>query len=322
MTSSDITNESSNETDEDATSLLPPKRYIFGPDDLEKFHLSPIRRDLLTFAATMGRSCNNGQPFDLDEPLKNLSPAMATLYGSLETMCDWIQEIPPDKEAKARFGNPAFRRWHQRLVERGSFILNAVLNVHALSSRGKPLSLSRAREMGMNAAMGKEASIDESILSEADKMKQAEICGECCAYFHACFGHHVRLDYGTGHESSFLVMLFALFKAGCFDSNPVSLRAVTLAVFSQYLNICRVIQTDYMLEPAGSHGVWGLDDYHALPFYFGACQLTNNPYGFEPNSIHDENILKTNHSKYMYFGCIRYIKASYILHHDEEIIVI
>ena len=50
-------------------------------------------------------------------------------------------------------------------------------------------------------------------------------------------------------------------------------KALILKVFAGYLAVCRHLQRVYWLEPAGSHGVWSLDDYQMLVFYFGAAQL-------------------------------------------------
>ena len=191
-------------------------------------------------------------------------------------MKSWIAQFPPVKTGQIRFGNPAFRDWHNQLSSRALDIVRAVLTSHkTYPSRGEYSDdiVIKSHQQGEKAALG------TLEVESGGKEEDSDVVGELCSYFLSSFGHPVRLDYGTGHESSFQVFLYALCKLGCFGSTseepPTALRlkTTTISVWTSYLLLTRQLQTDYMLEPAGSHGVWGLDDYHCLPFYFGACQL-------------------------------------------------
>ncbi|KAL7980851.1 hypothetical protein Chor_002005 [Crotalus horridus] len=45
---------------------------------------------------------------------------------------------------------------------------------------------------------------------------------------------------------------------------------------AKYLEVMRKLQKTYRMEPAGSQGVWGLDDFQFLPFIWGSSQLIVN----------------------------------------------
>ena len=62
-----------------------------------------------------------------------------------------------------------------------------------------------------------------------------------------------------------------LFKIGAFTNEDS--KAVVVEVFGKYLALARKLQITYQMEPAGSHGVWSLDDFQFLPFIFGSAQL-------------------------------------------------
>jgi len=92
-------------------------------------------------------------------------------------------------------------------------------------------------------------------------------------YLLTAFGSFVRMDYGTGHETSFAVFLLCLTLIRFLGFDSGEARDIVLIVFVRYLRLCWRLQDVYRLEPAGSHGVWGLDDSHFLGYIFGSAQL-------------------------------------------------
>lgn len=90
-------------------------------------------------------------------------------------------------------------------------------------------------------------------------------------YLSNAFGSSLRLDYGSGHELSFVAFVGGLLQKGLITQETPS--SEVLAVFAKYYDLVRRLILEYNLEPAGSHGVWGLDDHFHFIYILGAAQF-------------------------------------------------
>lgn len=236
-----------------------PTKKIHSAEDVEnRFLVSKAFKDIATFLLQLNRAMipvetthDNGSTRSISTwPLGcmdgHMSEPVRRLQSLLRKLESFIEIVPPDTGPR-RFGNVAFRRWHSILeAEIDSLFLEYL-------------------QPGLDAKW-----TSSSPLTSADKTAQAEVN----AYLLGAFGSAQRLDYGTGHELSFLAFLAILWKLGFFREaeSYVEERGIVSGVFEMYVNLMRRLIKTYTLEPAGSHGVWGLDDHFFIPYIFGSAQ--------------------------------------------------
>ena len=166
-------------------------------------------------------------------------------------------------------------------------------------------------EGGEPTAAGAAVSDD---LSDSERLERVVSC--VALYFNASFGDRQRIDYGTGHELNFVCFLYTLTAIGFVPVEPATATAgdgcgdyytaLALVVFPRYLSIMRRLQSAYLLEPAGSRGVWGLDDYSFLPFLFGSSQLVDHPH-IRPRSVRYPEVLEQYSADYLYCDAVRWV---------------
>lgn len=125
-------------------------------------------------------------------------------------------------------------------------------------------------------------------------------------YFFEGFGNSIRIDYGTGHEMSFCMFLCCLFKIGALKQSDK--KATVCYIFKRYLEVVRKLQTTYNMEPAGSRGVWALDDFQFVPFLWGSSQLTDHPV-IETSRFYLEDLVNRYSDEYLFMGCIKFINS-------------
>lgn len=170
----------------------PTKRIHEGPD-VARFLTSLAYRDIGTFILQLNLAlCPRNQassplprtfPLTTNPPAVPLPASILTLQSLLAKIDSFIGEAPPDPGPR-RFGNVSYRKWYALLEER----LNEILN--------------------------------DGPLGETVQLGGGTAKEEVSSYLLGGFGSVQRLDYGTGHELSFVAFLGCLWKLGYFmDGN-------------------------------------------------------------------------------------------------------
>lgn len=293
----------------EGSSVNGASRKILTMGDIDHWYKCPAYQDYLSFVKQLNdsaKACHDlldANHYLISDPLLL---AVESLLG--KTLSALVDEIDPlESDTTQRFGNKAFRIWHESMVEQVEYFFNE----------------------------------DQKEFFSEEDVK------EMSPYLTDSFGNRQRIDYGTGHEMNFVIFMMGLFKlklpSTTFDRRPsststassgtgdpvssysdlqplsiitpstkskevaLSLSRQILIVFCQsYLPLVRKIQLRYTLEPAGSHGVYSLDDFQFLPFVWGSSQLIRHP-RVEPSNFPEKEEVEKHHESFMFHAAIKFI---------------
>lgn len=197
--------------------LVKPAKKIHEEGDVSSFLGSKAYRDITTFIMQLNRSMvptvksgdkalqRNIQVWELESPMVTYSDPVQNLRELLGRLDAMIEEAPPDTGPR-RFGNASFRKWHSIMETRISELLRAYLPSKLQAICGNPSD-------GVDA----NAELKEYLLGS--------------------FGSPQRLDYGTGHELSFVAFIACIWKLGGFERTAEGSeeRGIVLGIIEPYV---------------------------------------------------------------------------------------
>ncbi|GAA6058973.1 hypothetical protein JCM10212_001683 [Sporobolomyces blumeae] len=250
----------------------PPRRKIFTSVDLAAWHSSRAYADLEQLALEL---CHAVEGKRIEDDCHE-SRATTAIVAFLKETEGWIDQVPLQTTPQ-RFGNKAFRDWLARVEERNEPFQRSLLS---------------------------DSKRAESSFSPPNLASNAAIVSELSFHFLTSFGSGPRLDYGTGHELSFLLWVLSLRLVDVLTHRDD--RAIVLRIFAAYIDLVRKLQRVFRLEPAGSKGVWGLDDHQHLVYLFGASQLIDHP-TLRPSHILQPRLLAPLSSSFLLPSSILHI---------------
>ncbi|KAL2312761.1 Serine/threonine-protein phosphatase 2A activator [Schizosaccharomyces pombe] len=251
-----------NERFDESSQFKTPEKLIVEASDMTAFRQSKAYYRIFDFLQRLNIASVGVNDYHVE-----YSTRVEKLVRILCRVKEITKTVPP-ASGRHRFGNPAFRIWHEKLRDSASQIMDIII----------PDSLSKAKV-------------------------------ELLDYFLGSFGNSQRIDFGTGHELNFLGFIKGLDLLGLLDA--ADYKAIALYITHVYLEVCRELVQTYRLEPAGSHGVWGLDDHFFIPYIFGSAQLADKASSsiIKPDAILNKKIVDEKANSNLYFSAIKFINV-------------